>query len=398
MKSSIKYKLLPIIIIGIIALSAVFYLFALQTQKANLDKVTLDGIQAAKETFYNLEKNDVKMLQAAMTDFSTNQEYKDVFLENDRQKLFDFGQALFAEHKAMGITHFYFHRPDGTVFVRLHDATKYDDVLKRKTFAKSKETKSWGTGIELGKTAFALRAVEPYYNGKELIGYIEFGEEINHFIDIMKEQTGHEYSVVVKKEFIDPGEWASVTKTKGLRNNYGDLKNYVVIDSTREYAAKFNKDSFAQQNLDAVADKGNIFSKFTRGDKTYVSGGFALYDAGNDKVGAVIVTEDVTQLEKTATQNNQNVLITAILAALLIAGIMSLLLVLLIIRPLENVVETTTRVVGGDFSARSNVKSKDEIGRLAQMIEGFKTVLINTAKDLEESQKEEAREKVEVHD
>lgn len=196
---SIKYKLLPIIVLGVTLLAVMLYVVSYQAQQAALTKQVENEIRASKQTFYNLVQNDIRMLQAAIIDFETNQAYKDVFLEQDREKLFDYGQELFGKHKGLGITHFYFHRKNGTVFARLHNAKKYDDKVTRNTYSMSRQTNDWGSGIELGKTAFALRVVHPYYSGSELIGYVEFGEEIDHFIDVMKRQTGHEYAIVVEK-------------------------------------------------------------------------------------------------------------------------------------------------------------------------------------------------------
>lgn len=387
--TSIKFKLLPIIVIGVIALSAIFYGFAVQTQEANLNKVTLDGIQSAKHTFYNLEENDIKMLKAAMVDFMTNQDYKDVFMENDREKLYNYGQDLFATHKSMGLTHFYFHRTDGTVFARIHNANKYDDPVGRVTYDKSVASNSWGTGIELGATAFALRVVHPYYNGDTLIGYIEYGEEIDHFAEIMKEQTGHDYGVIVKKEFINPDKWASVREVKGLRNNYDDLPNYVIIETTKDDTSQFEEHCFAQDDLDTVPDDGSIFNKFGVGDQTFICGGFTLYDAGDSRVGAVVAIQDVTTIEETAKKNNQLVLLIAIIGVVFIGGAMVFLVTKSILQPLDKVVDATTRVAGGDLSAEITFKSDDEIGQLAEMIEGFRKIVVNTAKELEESYKKQ---------
>ena len=61
--TSIKAKLLPAVIICIILLGSVFYLFAVNTQEANVSQVTLDGITKSKNTFVNLEQDDVKMMK-----------------------------------------------------------------------------------------------------------------------------------------------------------------------------------------------------------------------------------------------------------------------------------------------------------------------------------------------
>lgn len=383
MKMSIRFKLLPIIIIGIALLAAVFLQVTLETQRTSLEKNALRGIQSAKETFYNLEDNDIKMLKAGMIQFMANQYFKDLFLENERAKLYSHGQALYSQNKRLGITHFYFHRTNGTVFVRLHNADKYDDKVGRKTFIESKQTKNWGTGIELGQTAFALRVVHPYYNQGKLIGYVEFGEEIDHFIEIMKKQTGNEYAVVVEKKYIDPKKWASVREVKKLRNNYNDMEKYVIIDTTIDDTSAFKQHGFSRKYLDVVSDDGQIFNFFNVADKSYVDGGFSLYDAGHRKVGAVVMIEDITDIKTAYKDAMWNILIMTIIGAIVVSIIMMYMVTKVIIWPLDKVVDATTRVAGGDFSATIDVSSNDEIGRLAKLLERFKQIMVGIATEAE---------------
>jgi methyl-accepting chemotaxis protein len=65
---------------------------------------------------------------------------------------------------------------------------------------------------------------------------------------------------------------------------------------------------------------------------------------------------------------------------------MVLLVSKIVIKPLEKIVDVSTRVAGGDFDAKIEVESDDEIGQLAETMEQFKQIMINTAKDLEKSQ------------
>jgi len=388
MKTNLNIKLLPVVIIGVTILSVSFLGFSLRTQKANVEKTTLDAIHSTQKTFSNLIADDVKMLQLAITNFSTNQQYKDIFLEENRDKLYRYGQDLFSENKKMGATHFYFIRKEGTVLTRLHNASKYDDKVTRATFQEAKRVKGWGTGIELGQTAFALRVVHPYLNNNELIGYVELGEEIDHFLVTMKEQTGFEYGIVVEKEYIDEGKWASVRSTKGLKDNYNDLKNHVIIETTMNDTQEFLDYSFSTEGLETVSDEGRIFNHFQVDNKSYVSGGFALYDAADRKVGAVVVTQDITSLAEIAKRNNQNVLLIALLGTILICFIMVVLIRGIVVRPLSKVVEAATRVVGGDFKATADVHSKDEIGNLAEMLNMLSQVTANTGLELEDAHRQ----------
>ena len=408
MKTNINIKILPVIIVGVAVLSASFLGFSMHNQKTSLEQNALKDVQATQKAFYRLIEADVKMFKLAITDFSTNQEYKNIFLQGDREKLFKYGQDLFAKHQEMGATHFYFIRKDGTVLSRLHNAGTYDDKVNRATFKESERVNSWGTGIELGKTAFALRVVHPYLNNNEVIGYVELGEEIDHFLSTLKQQTGHEYSIIVEKKYIDGKSWASTRSLKGLRDNYNDLAKYLIIDTTMADKPKLLDSSFHMEkgamhggeeeggghghdddddheDMGIVSDTGQVFHRFELGDKSYISGGFSLYDAAGRNVGIVTVTQDVTTSVDAAKKSNVNAMLLAVFATIFICLVMVFLIRSIVIKPLNQVVEAATRVVGGDFNATAGVHSKDEIGELSEMLHMLSQVIGNTGVELEDA-------------
>ncbi len=384
MKISIKFKLLPIIVIGIALITGLFYYTFINTQKNVQLAVNDETIETTKEMFYNIEDNDIKMLSSTLEVLLINNELRNIYLSNNREDVYNYGQPIFNKLKdEFGITHFYIHYPNGTNFIRFHSKEQFGDKITRRTFEKAVQTKGFGSGLELGKTAFALRVVHPYYNGTKLIGYIELGEEINNFLNEMKKQTGNEFGMFIRKEFIKHGDWKSMREINGLRDNYNDLQNYLVIDSTTDSIS-----SFAANNEDKLSinhEEGHTIDKFQMGTSTYITGGFPLYDAGGQNVGIILVINDITSLENTTKNNARSVLIISIIAAIVISLILILLMNKYIIRPIDNIVDATTRVAGGDFSAEIKAISNDEIGDLAMMIEAFKRILVGTAKELEEA-------------
>jgi len=392
--TSIKIKLLSVIIVGIILLSCVFYIVSVQTQDANLRKITLDGIMKSKNTFENLQQDDVKMLKMGINNFLANKDARQLFLSGERDTLIKTLQPTFNKSKALGqsVYQINIYEPNNTanltVFARVHNPLKFGDPVTRTANRVARETKDWGYGIDLGNSGFALRVVSPLSdNSGNIVGDVEFGEELNHFLGLMKNQTGNNYVMVVDKSKVKPDQWKIYTDSKGIRNNYDDLQNYLVIDSTINDTRAIQATSFNENDLGNVPPEGRIFSKFTSDGKTFVSGGFSFNDINNNKIGTVVVIEDVTTLENNAKQNNMTLLIVAILAAIIVGGVMVFLVTKIVIEPLEKIVNVSTRVAGGDFEATIDYKSDDEIGQLAETMEQFKQMMVNTAKDLEEAQK-----------
>lgn len=374
MRTSVKFKLLPILIIGLALLTGIFYFTFVNVLEQNLHTINDDEIRTSKEMFYNLQDNDVKVLSSTLTALLSNNELRDVYLKNNREELFDFGYPLFSQlEEQFGITHFYFHYPNGTNFIRLHKKTEFGDKITRETFEKSVRINGFGTGLELGKTAFALRVVHPYYNGTNLIGYIELGEEIDHFLKYMKKQTGNEFGIFIKKEYINHEDWKSMRAINGLNDNYDSLKNYVVIDTTSDSISSYVANDEDKLSI-SIED---TFDKFQIDGNTYVTGGFPLYDASGKSVGTVVVVKDVTPLENAVGEGTRFVLFIAIFSAIAISLILILLVNKYILKPLDNIVEATDRVAEGDFSSEVKAQSNDEIGNLAN---SFNKMAINLEK------------------
>lgn len=382
MRTSIEFKLIPITIIGILMVGLVFGYVFMNTQKDTLDAIYLKEIQSAQKTFYNLEENDGKMLRAAMTDMFTNDNIRNVFMSNDRDKLYNVTKDLYAEHKKLGITHFYFETLDGKVFLRVHSKAKFGDNVGRVTYANSVATKDWASGIELGKTAFALRVVHPYYNGSDLIGYIEYGEEIDHFIQQMKIQTNDDFATIVTKSSIDPTYWEGVRKGKNLPNNYNDYNDYVMVDSTNEAQVKQGA-CWTEELVRSVSVEGNIFKKYTENGKTYICGGFSLLDAADKNIGAIIVMKDVTADESASLKSIQNAGLITVLMILLISGVLMILIKTMVVNPIKKLTSAGNKINEGDIDAAlPEIKSNDEIKELSDVM----TSLVGAIKFLKQEQ------------
>jgi len=174
------------------------------SQNKVLQTSIADIIKHGERMFLNLEERDSNLLASTLEVISHDKEIKEIYLSKDREELYKFVLPLFKNLKNNhGITHWYFILPNGTNFIRIHNKEIYGDQINRDTFLKAQETKKLTSGIELGKTAFALRVVMPYYHNNQLIGYIELGQEIEHFLNILKGETTNEFALAVDKTFLD---------------------------------------------------------------------------------------------------------------------------------------------------------------------------------------------------
>ncbi len=210
------------------------------------------------------------------------------FRAHDREKLLAAARPIFDRLKADDqITHFYFLDPPPakTCFLRVHKPEQSGDVVNRETFAQAIATRKVGYGKELGKTAFALRVVKPIASGGTIVGYMELGEEIDHFFERMKEQTGDDFGLLVDKEHVDRQELARIRHD----DRWDERPEVVLINSTmwdeRHIAVPVP--------LAKLPAKGAMVPEWQEDGRTYAGGAFPVKDAAGHVVGALFVRHQV---------------------------------------------------------------------------------------------------------
>ena len=359
----IRLKLTLVFFVFALLLMLFFYFIGLQSQNKILNEMSLESNRHLHDLFYTLEERDIKILSSALEVVIQDPGIKSVYLEKDREKLYDYGQPLFQNLKdKSGITHFYFILPDGHDFVRLHDKTIYGDLITRTTFQEARDTKKPSSGIELGKTAFALRTVTPYYNNGELIGYVELGEEIGHFLKILKGSTSNEFVIVADKENLNREDWKSIRQVAGLRDNWDDSEKHLVLGSTTK--EELTSKCFAEDNIELIEEGKNRFSQFQIKNQTFICGGFTITDAGGNHIGAVLSLIDVTNQADLAQKSNYILLSVAIILFFVTLAI-GILVSSSISKSIKKLKEGADEIAKGNLDFKVNVKTKDELGVLA---------------------------------
>jgi hypothetical protein len=234
--------------------------------------------------FAALERADVEMLSKALDVLVADPALVEPFQARDRARLLAAAQPVFERLKAeKNITHFYFLEPEPSrvCFLRVHAPTLFGDVVKRDTFSQAIATHQVGSGKELGKTAFALRVVKPIRVAGNVVGYMELGEEIDHFLERMKAQTGDDYALLVDKKRVDRKELARV---RG-EDRWNERPDLVLIDSTiwNERTVKL------PTHFTKLPDAGREVPSWTDGSQRYAGVAFPVRNAAGEIVGAMFV-------------------------------------------------------------------------------------------------------------
>jgi HAMP domain-containing protein len=394
MNLNFRGKVIITLTIFVVTISLVF-VFASSYVQDLITRMDADELLTTSEnTFYRAQKFDVNMLDSTIEVIISDDTLKDLFLEEDRDSLYEATKLLFGNLKNnFRITHFYFHLPSGYNFLRVHNQDIYGDEITRFTFDNARDQKEVSSGIELGKTAFALRVVRPYYQDDQLIGYVELGEEIEHFLPIMKNQIQSDLALVIDKQYLDQDKWASVRTVAGLENNWDHHENHIVIDSTIEEDSPLEltaQECFSSANAAKIQIKEEklFIDVYQQEGNDYICGGFPVYDAGNRLVGAMMIFHDSTDMKVIESQVRYLFLILAIVLLLAGSNFYYFLIYRQIIKPIGMLKKSVHVIASGNFNENVNFKSKDEIGQLARDFNKMRIKLKKSTENIQQKVEE----------
>jgi hypothetical protein len=339
----------------------------------NLEDAALATLQGAADAFAAQERSEIEKLASTVDALLANDALREAFVRRDREALLAEAAPLFATMSQRDrITHWYFIDPEQTVFLRVHRPELSGDRIDRATLQKAVETRDLGAGKELGKTAFALRAVRPWFRDGKLLGYVELAEEIDHFLTAMKSRTGDEYGLLVKKKFLDEKAWASVLGPRA--NTWNDRPDVVVVDTTTFTEGIVD----LAGDIEEIPDRGEALGEVVRGERAYVRGIFPLRDATARKVGGLFVLHDFTRHHVALRAGVVQSFLALLGLALAAAAVIALLVRRLVFARLGRLRAQLEAHAGAYALPPSRVVelgSEDEIGRLEGL---FRRVLFPT--------------------
>jgi|WetSurMetagenome_2_1015567.scaffolds.fasta_scaffold36067_2 hypothetical protein len=381
---SIKSKVITVISLCLLAGAIALVMFIDRSYRDNVGLISQQALSSAQKSFDSVKQNDIKMLKAVVTTVSDNSEIRSIFMAGQREKLIERLSPLYKElRSSCNITQWLMMEPEPSkkVFLRMQMPEQFGDVRKVGIFEKSVKTKQSTTGFDLAKYGFALRVVAPYYDNKNaVIGYMELGERVNRFMGVLKSQTGDDYGLVVKKQYMDKDTYIAGQKNAGEVNHWDDQKDTLVLDRTSDDPILLQYDG----DITKIPESGMILGQVLIEGKSYVRGVFPLKDAIDRVIGAVFVLRDITQVYNGMKTVKTSSVVAIVVLVLVLSCIMILSLNKLVFSRLAKTMDVAISVVGGDFDRQIVPASKDEVGKLEELLEQFRTVFVNTVKDLQD--------------
>lgn len=263
--------------------------------KAYLDdhhKRALDLEAEELERAYTEEIHDLdESLRALMVAVQANAELEQAFRDRDMKTLLAKSRPLFEALKNdMDVTHFYYHNPDLTNFLRVHAPEHSGGALNRYTAEGARRTNKFFSGAERGPLgAFVHRGVQPWIKDGEVLGYIELGKEFQNIVEDLNETLRTELFVVVDKQKLNRKVWEKELADHHRAGDWDEFPSVVVMDRTTNETPEVVKDILGSpageltrmRRLELSKESLHLFS-------------FPLFDQDGREIADVVGWKDVT--------------------------------------------------------------------------------------------------------
>jgi len=333
-----------------------------------IEEVGQHVLHAAAETFATQQRTEVEKLSATLDALMASGELRDAYRAGDRERLLRVAAPVLETLRERSrITHWYFHTAEPTprVFLRVHRPALFGDAVQRVTLRRAIDTQEVGAGLELGRTAFALRVVRPWLVGGRVVGYVELAEDIDHFLTAMKGRTGDEYGLLVRKKYLDAAAWAAATGPRA--SSWGASADALVVDATGGADGILDW----RGDVDALPERGLTLGEDERDDRAYIRGIYPVADAAGRRVGALFVVHDFTVHHLAAREGLGYALAVMVACALGVAVGVALLAHLLVFRRLGRLRARLERRASGLIPAGQPglMVSPDDLGRIESLFE-----------------------------
>jgi PAS domain S-box-containing protein len=162
------------------------------------------------DSFTRRLEESAAALRSLLLTLSSSSELRQHFAARNRPALLQAALPISGQLRQNSqITHFYFHNPDKTCFLRVHQPDRHGDRIDRLTLAQAAETGRPAAGLEIGPLGtLTLRAVMPWQEQGRLLGYVELGRELASLLTVLDElNTVDGWRLTISKQQVRRPDW-----------------------------------------------------------------------------------------------------------------------------------------------------------------------------------------------
>jgi PAS domain S-box-containing protein len=199
-------------------------------------------------------------------------------------------ETLYWQNK---LTQFHFLDTKRVSMMRVHKPEQHGDIITRFTVLKAEQTGKTAFGFELGLlSTFALRVVQPVFEGGMLVGYLELGKDIADIMQTIDNQSCNRLAVVIHKECLNRQTWEDSMRLLGRQADWDFLPHNVVIYASKGCLPDVFA-SWADQAASEQAD-GKTSREIAFEGKDWLASAALIRDASGKEVGDLLVMRDVS--------------------------------------------------------------------------------------------------------
>ena len=375
--SRVSLKILISVQISFAIVVAVLVWLSISSQSDLLLQQEKSVLQTQQQVLMGQIKGSERLALALATLTGHRPDVQEAFADRDRKLLTDLTLPGFqALSVLLGQTiQGQFHIPRATSFLRLNDLDKHSDDLSafRPAVVNVNFAKKNASGIEVGRYSAAVRGIVPIFTEGQHMGSIEFGAGLSS-----------ELLANVSKEFNIHSAIYFDTNSSELSAYFEAQKKaakgaFVLFASSSKKIRRGAPDHLRRR----VVKTGKTEIYYDNPGKNAITVS-RLLDYNNKAIGTIEIHLDRTVvLAQIAKSRNISVLAGVVLA--LLGGIFITWLVNHTVnRPVREITNVYASIGMGDFDARANVNTHDEMGTMASSLNAMLDNTLNLIQSQDE--------------
>ncbi len=345
LKRKLVFLFIPFFFISTLAISISYYYISL----SNIKDGEIRLMQNKTEQFNDLVKNNINSSLLLLGFISNMEEIKSAYMNTDNEAGYNtLKSTILPIIEKLGydpkVFQLHFHKPPAISFYRVFSKKRNDDISKfRHTVVKTYETKEPVYGLEHGSFAFGVRTIIPLFDEKKnYLGSVEVIKDMPELVQMLNDEKSEKVDMIT---VVDYNYISSFVDAEYIDKNY-----HISFGNFR--ISKSDNKSINISNLIEVDELNELLKskskKFILKDGNVV-GLIPIIDFQGNVPGVFVFITDVSQKIDSTVKNVIWIIGIIIFSAIIIIWIITIIIDIIIVKPINKVIIAANRVSEGDF-------------------------------------------------